>query len=582
MNKTYDIDRSVSDISFGAMTERLLSSSSQSFPVKKEIPAGVLKQLIDKSYEKRKAAGYDLHKCLTGFVEKGNNFMVRNAVEMFKVDYIEASLEVLKKAGLMAYSAISSTLMLHEEYYCLIPSLIFPVVTCFRDNDTKIRYSAVEAMYNICKICRVKVLESFDGIFRPMTELFADSDNNVKKAVEKLDLLLKTLVVECEASSKIFNSGKFMGIIREMLLSSANPNVQKLLVSWIIVLDSIPNFNMIGYLPNYLEGLFLLLSSKQENVMKTSFSFIKDLLGEVRGNLYGDLDLLFVMETMAKLSANPSELVRSVAIEWTSELVEKSDKVLFKIFPVVLKAALQCLADSFKPISEKAVKVNEKLIKFFKTTSRETRIVHFEEIVEVLMQYMNHDSIVTREAVLTWIITLHSIYPESLEPKLEILLNILPSRILDPEDSIVNIVLQVLCKIAEYSGYFDKVMFALLKLFSESFSILTTKGGVIITFLCKELGTENVYKRLAVILLLNNNFEFTQKMIALLNDLILTDPALEGLREKLKYCIEKKDHDCIEFFEVLFQTWCFNPISALSLTFLVQAYRLTYEILHIM
>ena len=53
----------------------------------------------------------------------------------------------------------------------------------------------------------------------------------VKKAVEKLDSLLKTLVVECEANIKNFNSIKFMALVREMLISSTNPNVQKLLVS---------------------------------------------------------------------------------------------------------------------------------------------------------------------------------------------------------------------------------------------------------------------------------------------------------------------------------------------------------------
>ena len=537
---------------------------------------------MDKNYEKRKLAGYELHKFLTGYVEKGNLPMVRCAIDMFRVDYIEASIELLKKAGLMAYSAISSTVMLQEEYAELIPGLILPVVTCFRDNDSKIRYAAVESMYNICKICRVKVLESFDLVFRPMTDLFADSDSNVKKAVEKLDLMMKTLVVECEANPRLFNSVKFMGIIREMLMFTTNSNVQKLLVSWMIVLDSIPNLTMVAFLPNYLEGLFLLLSSKQENVKKTAYNFIKDLLAEVLQCFHGELDLLFVMETMAKLSANSNEAVRTEAIIWTSELLDKSDKVLFKIFPSVLKAGLQCLADSLQIISEKAVGVNAKLIKFFKTTSRETRVVQFEEIVEVFMQYMAHESVLTREAVLTWIITLQAIYPESIEPKLGVLLEILSSMILDPEEIIVKGVLQVLCKLTEYPGYFDKVIFMVLRLFSRDFSVLESKGSLIITFLCKDLGTERVYKRLAVIMLIDTNVEFTQRMIAMLNDLILTDPSLGELREKLKHCLERNDCECIEFFEVLFKTWCYNPISALSLTFLVQAYALTYEMLHVM
>ena len=53
-NQTYDIERTISEASFGAMTERLFSTYSQQYPIKKEIPPTILKQLIDKSYDKRK------------------------------------------------------------------------------------------------------------------------------------------------------------------------------------------------------------------------------------------------------------------------------------------------------------------------------------------------------------------------------------------------------------------------------------------------------------------------------------------------------------------------------------------------
>lgn len=581
MNQTYDVDRSVSEVSFGVMTERLLSSSSASFPIKKEIPAQVLKQLIDKSNEKRKQAGYDLQKVLLVHTEKGNIQMIRSAIEMFKVDYIESSLEVLKKAGLMAFSAISSTVIVSDEFLSLTPLLIYPVISCFRDNDCKIRYSAIEAMYNISKSCKSKVLESFDTIFRPMSDLFADNDQNVKKAVEKLDSLLKTLVVECEANTKIFSIHKFMQIIREMVMSSTSHNVQKLLVSWLIVLDSIPNFTLLGYLSCFFEGIFLMLASKMEPVKKSASSFLSDIKKEILHAIYGELDLLFVMQTLAKLTGHINEGVRIEAITWTSELLDKSDKVLFKIFSIILRATLQCLADTSPSISEKAANVNMKLLKFFKTTSRETTVHQYEETVEVLMQFINHESKVTKQSILEWIISLQAIHPESIESKLEQLLETLSSRITDPEESVVEGALQVLCTIADYKGYFDKVMGMILKLFSQNHIILDQKAGHIIPCLCKNLGTEAVYRSMATMLTHNQNQRFVEKIVGVLHELILIDPSLEDLRERLKYCLENEDFECIEFFEVLFKSWCFNPVSALSLVFLVQAYELSYEMLHI-
>ena len=319
-----------------------------------------------------------------------------------------------------------------------------------------------------------------------------------------------------------------------------------------MVLDSIPNFNIIPFLPNYLEGLFFLLSSKQENVRKTAYNFIKDLLGEVLAAIHGEIDLLFVIETMARYAGNSNEVVRSEAILWTSELLEKSDKILFKIFPSVLKVTLKCLADSLSSISEKATKVNSKLIKFF-TTTRETQIMQFQDIVEVLMQFMDHESKTTRQAILDWIIILQEINPESIESKLGVLLDTLSSRIKDPEETILDSVLQVMCKIAEYQGYFHKVMEMIFKLFSQDFLILEKKGAAIITFLCNNLGTVIVYKCFAMILSMNNNQDFTKKMIAMLNELILTGPGLENLRERLKNCLMNEDNECIEFFEILFK-----------------------------
>lgn len=580
MNQSYGIDRSVSDISFSVMTERFPSVYSNTFPIKKEIPASILKQLIDKSYDKRKLGGYELHNFLTTYAEKGNLGMLKNVIDMFKVEYLDTSVETLKKAGLMAYSAMASNIASHADFGVLLESLLIPVIELFRDSDSKIRYAAVETMYNISKICRIQVLDKFDIIFKSMSELFADTDSNVKKAIEKLDLLLKTLVVECEANLKVFNSIKFMNIIREMLIGSTNIHVQKSLVSWIIVLDSIPNFSIISYLPNYLEGIFLLLGSKQDDVRKTAYGFLKDLLSEIMQSLYGELDLLFVLDTMAKFASHSNEAVRGESINWILNLLEKSDKVLLKIFPNVLQAVIQCLADTIQSISDKAIQLNAKLIKFF-NSNKETPIIQYEKIVEILILYINCESKVTRQSVLDWVITLQANNPESIKSKLEILLETLSCKMFDSEESIIDSVLKVLCKIAEYKGYFDKVMNSVLNLFSQHPSIIEGKGGVIITYLCTNLGTEIVYKSLAIILSTNFDKQLTNKMIPVLNDLILTDNSFENLRERLKYCLDKQDTECIEFFEILFKTWCHNPTSALSLTFLVQAYELSYEILHI-
>jgi len=177
---------------------------------------------------------------------------------------------------------------------------------------------------------------------------------------------------------------------------------------------------------------------------------------------------------------------------------------------------------------------------------------------------------------------LQTISNESIESSLDILMDTLPSRLLDPEESIINQALLILCKIARYKGYFNLVMSCILRLFSEKMSLMETNGSTIVKTICIELGTETVYRSFAELLCEDANKEFTIKMVEVLSDLLLTDQEFEIPREKLKHCLETEDTNCIEFFEILFKTWSVNPGSTLTLALLVQAYKLAYEMLHIL
>lgn len=46
-----------------------------------------------------------------------------------------------------------------------LPELVQPVLTCFEDQDARVRYYACEALYNISKVARVAILVFFNSIF---------------------------------------------------------------------------------------------------------------------------------------------------------------------------------------------------------------------------------------------------------------------------------------------------------------------------------------------------------------------------------------------------------------------------------
>jgi len=62
------------------------------------------------------------------------------------------------------------------------------------DSDLKVRYYASESLYNVSKVARSAVLKHFPDIFKSLSKLATDPDQNVKNASELLDRLMKVCI----------------------------------------------------------------------------------------------------------------------------------------------------------------------------------------------------------------------------------------------------------------------------------------------------------------------------------------------------------------------------------------------------
>jgi vacuole morphology and inheritance protein 14 len=64
-----------------------------------------------------------------------------------------------------------------------------------------------------------------------------------------------------------------------------------------------------------------------------------------------------------------------------------------------------------------------------------------------------------------------------------------------------------------------------------------------------------------------NHLEFCSVMVQTLNTILLTSKELLDLRNTIKKGTESQ-----ELFEILYKSWCHNPIATLSLCLLAKAY----------
>lgn len=107
-----------------------------------------------------------------------------------------------------------------------------------------------------------------------------------------------------------------------------------------------------------------------------------------------------------------------------------------------------------------------------------------------------------------------------------------------------------------------------------------SKVEFIIRKLCVSISAEKIFKTLSEVLVSfeGSNVDFIGNIVVTLNNILLTTPELHGLRKKLKNIDIYRTEDWV-LFSSLFQSWCHNAPSALSLCLLTSNYELSFLII---
>ncbi|OBZ70045.1 Protein VAC14 [Grifola frondosa] len=283
--------------------------------------SSVSKQLVDKMYEKRKAAALELENQIVDqlvdmFSNPGNPLHVRNG-------------------GLIGLAGTAIALGVDIAPY--MEKFVEPLLVCFTDPENRVRYFSAECLYNIAKVSKGEILVYFNPIFDALSKvhlsimiamlnlilykLAADSELSVKNGAELLDRLLKDIVAETasvyipqypeteairrradeahglsilvphpddvangadlNAARKAFSLAHFIPLLSERIYV-LSPFTRSYLVSWITVLDSVPELELITYLPEFLDGLLAYLSDPTDDVRVATENILADFLREIR------------------------------------------------------------------------------------------------------------------------------------------------------------------------------------------------------------------------------------------------------------------------------------------------------------
>lgn len=168
----------------------------------------------------------------------------------------------------------------------------------------------------------------------------------------------------------------------------------------------------------------------------------------------------------------------------------------------------------------------------------------------------------------------------------------------DASNEVISKVLQLASRISEENQDFFKHFIVKLVTFFESDGSVSLSTGTgqnrvgthqtisrskvefIIRRFCVSISPEKIFKAFSEVLVTfeDTNLEFISNLVVTLNNILLTSHELQGLRKELKNLDIYKTDDW-NLFSTLFQSWCHNVPSALSLCLLTSNYELSYLII---
>ncbi|KAL1964003.1 hypothetical protein VTN77DRAFT_7549 [Rasamsonia byssochlamydoides] len=268
----------------------------------------VQRLLNDKLYDKRKQGALELEKIVRDAIFRGEHDKIQKIVDQLCHDYAYAVHQPHARNGGLIGLAAASIALGSEGVAPYLPEIVPPVLACFSDQDARVRYYACESMYNIAKVAKGEILIFFNDIFDALCKLASDSELSVKNGAELLDRLVKDIVAESAASyvsvlqlpeknvqdldatqeaeemsdlPTAFSLAKFIPLLQERI-HVLNPFTRTFLVSWLALLDTIPDLELVCYLPAFLGGLIKFLGDPNKDVNVATQSLLERFLAEIK------------------------------------------------------------------------------------------------------------------------------------------------------------------------------------------------------------------------------------------------------------------------------------------------------------
>ncbi|CDH10949.1 probable Vacuole morphology and inheritance protein 14 [Zygosaccharomyces bailii ISA1307] len=289
------------------------------------------------------------------------------------------------------------------------------------------------------------------------------------------------------------------------------------------------------------------------------------------------LDFPDIIDIVVNNLASSEAEIQLVALHWIKAILQLSPGDFVPLLSKILSLLLKLLSDPDSRISESAQYVNEKLVKLCNDYDhqKDPNVIAYGSIVNSLTLQFFDSRVDAKIACLDWLLLIYQKAPNQiLEHNDSMFLTLLKS-LSDEDDRLIEKALSLLSSLCSDSNdnYIRKFLQDFLTLLKRDCKLLKTRANFIMRQICARLSPERIYKEISPLLDPHDDIVFVRMMIQILSTNLLTASEVASLRKKLR------NGDDGMFFNTLFKSWCYNPVSVISLCLVSENYELAYSVL---
>ena len=242
--------------------------------------------LTDKAVERRVYSGREL-----GFIassrsknldDRNMNLWLEECIGLIGSELLCSPYAHYRMGGLLACSSLISSCA-EKVSESLLNDIVGSLGKLVNDDEGRVRYFACDAVSSVTRFVRSRILESFAIVFDCVCKLSGDGESETRQCATALDRMLKEVVTEQYKN----NPSKEYGIVHAVGERMSYPNVyvKQVCLGWVLLLDSIPNSDILPVLALFLSPLLSMVSLEATRAPRDlsvqAESILKKLLGKV-------------------------------------------------------------------------------------------------------------------------------------------------------------------------------------------------------------------------------------------------------------------------------------------------------------